>query len=327
MTNRPQPRRGVSSLFVIGCVLWAIVFGGLLFVRFYRPSEGDEDRVLPDGTISESEDDGKPQTIVLEVNADQRQAVEQQLDDAKAKAEKLDEQVAEAKSSVDELQAAVEKATGDEAVAEAKTALEGARAALASLESEQAELTERITTLEVKVAAAHNGWSPDGLPDFELTERNGEKVTLQDLLGKPFVVAFVFTRCPGPCPKVSLQMRELQEATENLDLRLVTITVDPERDTPEVLRTYAETYGADPDRWLFLTGPVDVIYPLIGNGFAMPVQKTTTDAGGEYDVIHTSNLLYVGADGIVRGKYNSLDDQAFAELKTRLRRDVPKIEE
>jgi cytochrome oxidase Cu insertion factor (SCO1/SenC/PrrC family) len=90
------------------------------------------------------------------------------------------------------------------------------------------------------------------IPDFSLTDRSGNTVRLGDLLGKVWIADFVFTHCAGPCPVMSHQMAELQKRIGDArDIRLVTITVDPDRDTPEVLRDYANLYGASDTGWLF----------------------------------------------------------------------------
>lgn len=332
-------RRGVSTLFIVGCVLWVLVFAGLFAVRYLRNQPQNEE--MPEGTISESEktpqggsddtddgESGKPRTIVLEIGAERRKAIETRVAEKLSEVESLEEARGEADAAVGERTAAAESAKGTDEESAATEALGEAESALDAITASLAKANEELAVLEIRLEAAESGWSPDGLPDFELTERSGRTVTRDDLLGKPYVVAFVFTSCPGPCPLVSKRMYELQEATRDLDLRLVTITVDPERDTPEVLQRYSEIYSADEDRWLFLTGPLDVIYPLIGNGFAMPVKKRFLgEDKSKYDVVHTSNLIYVDANGIVRGKYNSLDDEAFTELKRRLRKEVPKVED
>lgn len=101
------------------------------------------------------------------------------------------------------------------------------------------------------------------VPEFSLMERNGRPVTLRDLRGKAWVANFIYTECTQTCPLQSLEVASLQrEFATTADLRLVSITVDPKHDTAEVLRAYAERYGADRERWLFLTGEKREIYCL-----------------------------------------------------------------
>jgi protein SCO1/2 len=110
------------------------------------------------------------------------------------------------------------------------------------------------------------------VPDFVLYERGGQSVTKASLLGKVWVVDFIFTRCVDKCPLASSRMAQLQKVFAAEDaVRLVSITVDPEHDTPVVLRQYAENFGAHPQRWLFLTGDKERIYRLAREGFHLGV--------------------------------------------------------
>jgi protein SCO1/2 len=163
-------------------------------------------------------------------------------------------------------------------------------------------------------------WSEDGIGDFSLTERSGKTVTKQDLLGKPWVVGFVFTRCAGPCPRVSGQMAKLQRELKDDDVRLVTMTVDPDYDTPEVLTRYATAFGADEERWLFLTGDKETMYRYIEEHFRMPVEETQGEERKPgFEVIHTTNLLLADAKGVVKGKYNAVDPEEMAKLRSDLK--------
>ncbi|MDA0835080.1 MAG: DUF420 domain-containing protein [Planctomycetota bacterium] len=161
-------------------------------------------------------------------------------------------------------------------------------------------------------------WDPRGIQDFELIERSGETVTKNDLLGKPWAISFIFTRCRFTCPQVTTSMRELQQALKEQDVRLISLTVDPETDTPEQLANYADAYGADPDKWLFLTGNRIEIYDLIKRSFRMPVKVISQE-----DFLHTNNVLYVDAEGVVRGKYDSLKPDDMVELRKVLQGKKP----
>ncbi|MBA3312068.1 MAG: SCO family protein [Planctomycetota bacterium] len=165
-------------------------------------------------------------------------------------------------------------------------------------------------------------WNPNGVADFSFTERSGETVTKQDLLGKPWIVGFIFTRCAGPCPKVSGQMSVLQDALADADVRLVTMTVDPDYDTPDVLSRYAEAYGADAEKWLFLTGDKDTLHGYITKEFLQSVEEMQgADRKPGFEVLHTTNLMLVDAKGVVRGKYNAQEPEDMAKL----RRDVKRL--
>jgi protein SCO1/2/putative membrane protein len=157
-------------------------------------------------------------------------------------------------------------------------------------------------------------WDPEGIEDFSLTECHGQTVTKADLLGKPWVACFIFTRCAGPCPRVSQQMRVLQDRLKGLDVRLVSFSVDPENDTPEVLRDYAKSYKVDPARWWFLTGNKDVIFHLILNSFRVRVEDDPRRPPGN-EVIHSTMLMYVDAAGVVRARFDAQDDVDMAKLR------------
>lgn len=162
-------------------------------------------------------------------------------------------------------------------------------------------------------------WSPDGIENFSLTNCDGRTITKADLLGRPWAVAFVFTHCIGPCPTVTRKMKDLQDQLKEDDVRLVLLTVDPKRDTPEVLKKYAEQNGADLSKWFFLTGDATQIYGLIHRSFLMPVQEVP-EADGGYDVIHSIWVLLVDEQGIVRAKYNAAKDNEMAQLRRELQK-------
>ena len=110
------------------------------------------------------------------------------------------------------------------------------------------------------------------IPGFSLVERSGQRVTLADLMGKVWVATFIYTHCPDTCPFQTAEMAGLQkEFAQAKDFRLVSITTDPENDTPEVLAKYASQFNADPKRWLFLTGDKRAIYRLAQKGFHLSV--------------------------------------------------------
>lgn len=155
------------------------------------------------------------------------------------------------------------------------------------------------------------------VPPFALTERNGRTITNQDLAGKIWVADFIYTTCPGPCPLITAGMAKIQNAVaKDPNVQLVTFTVDPETDTPAVLAKYADTYGADPNRWWFLTGPEKPLYDLIQNGFFQVVQNNSGQPPqpGQYKVTHSTYLALVDADGNVRGFYSGVDADGRADL-------------
>lgn len=150
------------------------------------------------------------------------------------------------------------------------------------------------------------------VPDFELTERSGRAVRLADLKGRIWIADFIFTSCAGPCPMLSQQMSGFQTSLARVsDLRLVSFSVDPERDTPAVLTEYAGRYRADGDRWWFLTGDRKTIYRLIREGFRLTVKDEPEDDG---QILHSLRFALVDREGRVRGYYNGDDPQSLRGL-------------
>ena len=159
-------------------------------------------------------------------------------------------------------------------------------------------------------------WDKDGIADFELTDTAGEKFTKQSLLGKPWIVCFVFTHCAATCPAVTLSMRELQDHLKKYDFRLVTMTVDPVRDTSEVLREYGKSRGADFNKWSFVTGDQRDIYRLIHGSFKMPVQELVGEKRQlGFEFIHSNNIMLVDDKGVVQGKFDATKGPAMADLR------------
>jgi protein SCO1 len=143
---------------------------------------------------------------------------------------------------------------------------------------------------------------------FRLTERSGKEVTQDDLLGKVWVASFVFTRCMGPCPQVTGTVARLQsELSGQPGVRFVTFTVDPERDDPAELTRYANKFGADPDRWLFLTGKEADVYKLLHDGFKLPAQHKPGAKPGD-EIEHSTRLAVVDRRGHVRAYFRGVQD-------------------
>ena len=133
------------------------------------------------------------------------------------------------------------------------------------------------------------------VPEFSLTDQNGQTVTNADLRGKIWIADFIFTRCKGPCPLMTARMLEMQKAlVKTPEVKLVSVTVDPESDTPEVLKAYAEANFADPNRWKFLTGDKTIIEKLVTEGF---MQHLAEENG---EPVHGTMFLIVDGNGMVR---------------------------
>ena len=159
---------------------------------------------------------------------------------------------------------------------------------------------------------ARPDYSPNyKVPDFTLTERSNRRVTRQDLAGKVWVADFIFTRCAGICLTMSANMQKLQDRLP-AEVRLVSFSVDPINDTPEVLTEYAKRYNADPERWLFLTGDPEGVQNLSIDGFKLALDPSS---GTEAEPItHSSRFALVDRDGHIRGYYGTEDADALDRL-------------
>ncbi len=154
------------------------------------------------------------------------------------------------------------------------------------------------------------------LPDFALTERDGRTITAADLRGKVWIADFFYTSCPGPCPMMSSRLSDVQKVTAGLpDVALVSISADPTKDTPEVLKEYATRFHAGPG-WLFLTGDKVAIYDLANHGFKLGVSENGATA--KEPVTHGTKLILVDKNGFVRGFYDALDPNSNGPLLTDL---------
>lgn len=160
------------------------------------------------------------------------------------------------------------------------------------------------------------------LAPFELTQASGDRFTGRDLAGRPHLIQFVFSRCPGPCLGLSQQFREFQDRTAGkTDIGLVSVTVDPEHDTPAVLREHAARLGADPRRWTFVTGPKDKLYELIRSGFKVSaMENDDPNAPLAEQFIHTTKVVLLDRHGTVRGYYDGLDPAAYDQILEDLQR-------
>ena len=163
------------------------------------------------------------------------------------------------------------------------------------------------------------------LPHFELTERDGARITLADLAGAPWIADFIFTRCRIACPVLTARMRAVREKLPpDSAVRSVSLTVDAAHDTPEVLRSYAADWGVTGRQWLFLTdGPGDT-RALVREGFLQPVEDTPENEA--MPVLHSSRFALVDGAGAVRGFYDAYDPADLERLvddALRLERSEP----
>lgn len=150
------------------------------------------------------------------------------------------------------------------------------------------------------------------VPPFRFTEAMNRPIGREDLAGKAWIADFIFTHCAGPCPLLSKEMSALHAEFDSVpNLRFVSFTVDPERDSASVLREYGERYGANPDRWYFLTGPRADLHSLAYNGFHI----------GDRDnpIFHSTYLILVDGAGRIRGYYDGLERSQLQRLRKEVR--------
>ncbi len=156
------------------------------------------------------------------------------------------------------------------------------------------------------------------LPEFSLIERSGAALDKAALAGRPAIVDFIFTRCPASCPRLTARMKELEKRLpESSSVRLLSITVDPEHDRPEVLTRYADGWQAGP-RWLFATGERAAIWELVRKGFLLAVEATPEDTTSP--ILHSNRFALVDGQGRLRATYLAFEedalDRVLADLAT-----------
>ncbi len=162
------------------------------------------------------------------------------------------------------------------------------------------------------------------IPDFVLTDQSGNAFSSKQTRGKIYVANFFFTRCGTICPKLSSAMVRVQDIfLDSPDVLMVSHSVDPNHDTPEVLAAYAKKYDAKAGKWFFLTGDKKAVYDLAIKGYKLPVADAS-----EYDksiknvdemFIHSEKLMLIDKEGYIRGIYdgtiNADIERLLAEIK------------
>jgi protein SCO1/2 len=177
-------------------------------------------------------------------------------------------------------------------------------------------------------AAEDLGGAAFELGAFRLTERSGRSVSSNDLAGRVWVAAFVFTHCPLSCPRITGVMKGLQGKLAGTGVQLVSISVDPGRDTPAVLADYANKFGADATRWWFLTGTDEEVAGLITGGFKLGLAMSSADErqDGAEAITHSDRLALVDRGNRVVAYFDTNDPAKIGALMaeaTRLDRRVP----
>ena len=163
------------------------------------------------------------------------------------------------------------------------------------------------------------------LPAFSLVNRDGRTIGLEDLAGTPWVADFIFTRCPASCPMMSARMARLErglsrDLPRDVDVLLVSISVDPAYDTPEVLERYARKFQA-PERWLFLTGEREDVRRLSIEGFKLGLEMDPPPGmAGSEPILHSTRFVLVDGEGQIRGYYEAFDEASMEKLRMDLLR-------
>jgi protein SCO1/2/putative membrane protein len=161
-----------------------------------------------------------------------------------------------------------------------------------------------ITILGLLFGQHDPDYAPLGIDvrPFTLTERSGKSVSRDDLKGKVWVAHFFYSQCQGPCTKTLPTMRELQRRFRGRpDVMFVSISVNPEGDTPELLRRYADDQGADPEQWLFLTGTEAEVHGVIERCFAHTARRNEGSKSPGDAFLHSDSLLVIDRDGVMDG--------------------------
>jgi protein SCO1/2 len=149
-------------------------------------------------------------------------------------------------------------------------------------------------------------------PDFDFLDQDGQPFRASQMDGKIWVVDFFYTTCPGPCPALSSRLSALhRQFASNPQIAFLSISSNPEKDRPEVLKLYADKFGADA-RWRFLTGDKTQIFSVANQGFKMGLTEGSPD--GE-PVTHGTRLLLVDAEGWVRGFYEAVGEESEGASK------------
>lgn len=158
-------------------------------------------------------------------------------------------------------------------------------------------------------------------PAFSLTNQNNQPVSNTAYLGKPWVAAFIYTNCTSACPMVSGRMSALQDKVGSTGVKMVSFTVDPVRDTPDVLRAYAEKFNADLTKWSFLTGTPaqmraieEAFHVRIPDDKIAEMNKGATQPVTANE-LHSDQFMLIDAKGRVRGVYDSKDDLRMTTLQ------------
>lgn len=177
------------------------------------------------------------------------------------------------------------------------------------------------------------------VPEFSFTNQDGKIISNKDYLGKVYVVEFFFTTCPTICPRMNANLIQIQNAfLEYEDFGVASFTINPDYDTVEVLKAYADSYGVTNPNWNLMTGDKEAIYDLANKGFNLYTAEDESVAGG---FEHSGNFALIDKNGFIRSRvvngnpiifYNGMisesekmDDEGMPEEISILKEDIAKL--
>ncbi|MEI8133822.1 MAG: SCO family protein [bacterium] len=154
------------------------------------------------------------------------------------------------------------------------------------------------------------------VPNFTLTKQDRTTLSLADLKGKIWVADLIFTNCEGTCPMLTQAMANLQQSLikNKSGVQLVSFSVDPNTDTPEVLSDYAKHFHANLSSWSFLTGSVAGVYTLAKDGFKLTLDSANADT--KEPIVHSERLVLIDKQGVIRGYYDGTADDVQTKVLT-----------
>lgn len=166
-------------------------------------------------------------------------------------------------------------------------------------------------------------WQVERVGEFHLLDQDGNPVTRESLLGKPWIANFIFTRCTLQCPATCRKIMELNQELAGIDVRFVTLTVDPAHDTVPIMKEFADIWQADPRRWLFVTGDPAEVWKLIREGFKVSAwENVGTERLPGMEFAHSNHLIHIDAAGRILGRYDSGVDRELVTLKRVLKGEI-----
>jgi protein SCO1/2 len=156
------------------------------------------------------------------------------------------------------------------------------------------------------------------VPAFSLVDQAGKAASAETFRGQVWAAAFMFTRCPTICPTLTRAMRGVQQDAQarGVPLHLVSFSVDPDNDTPAVLRDYAARFGADLASWSFLTGDYNVVKTTAEQGFKMALSGKADPERDGFGITHGSHLVLVDRNLVIRGFYRTSEPAAMKQIVT-----------